>query len=74
MKKHFLLVAITACVALLLASCGKECVCKTTRVTTTTNDTRTDEMGKMSEDDCLKYNGTVNDGEGVVRTIDCHLN
>jgi hypothetical protein len=27
----------------------------------------------MSEKDCLEYNKTYNDGEGITRTIDCHL-
>lgn len=73
MKKCLTLAAVVLFAALLLPSCGKQCVCKTTRVTATTNDSRTDEMGRMTEKECLEYNGTVNDGEGVVRTIDCHL-
>lgn len=73
MKKCLVCIAVIAMTVVLFASCGKECVCKTTRITATMNDSRVDEMGKMPEKDCLEYNGTVNDGEGVVRTIDCHL-
>lgn len=73
MKKCLATAAILLFGIALFSSCGKSCLCKTTRVTATTNDSRIDDMGKMSEKDCLEYNGTVNDGEGVVRTIDCHL-
>ena len=73
MKKCLVSAAILLFAAALFSSCEKNCMCKTTRVTATTNDSRTDDMGKMSEKKCLEYNGTVNDGEGVVRTIDCHL-
>ncbi|MBO4646361.1 MAG: hypothetical protein J5642_07595 [Bacteroidales bacterium] len=74
MKKFFFSTVLLAFVGFCICSCGKECVCKTTRTTATTLDTLNKEMGKMSEKDCLEYNGTVNDSEGVVRTIDCHLN
>ncbi len=61
------------CAAILFAACGKECVCTTTRTTSTMHDVLTTEMGKMSEKDCQAYNGTVNDGVGVTRTIVCEL-
>lgn len=61
------------CAAVLLASCGKECVCTTTRTTSTMNDVMKTEMGKMSQKDCEAYNGTVNDGVGVTRIIVCEL-
>lgn len=74
MKKCAICALTLLFAVLLLSSCGKECVCKTTRVTPTMNDSMETEMGKMTEKECLEYNGTVNDGIGVTRTIDCHLN
>ena len=73
MKKCLVSAALLLLAVVLFSACEKNCLCKTTRVTATTNDSRVDDMGKMSETKCLEYNGTVNDGEGVVRTIDCHL-
>ena len=73
MKKGLISAALLLLAVVLFSSCEKNCLCKTTRVTATTNESRTDDMGKMSEKKCLEYNGTINDGEGVVRTIDCHL-
>ncbi len=73
MKKCLLTVAVVAFAALLFTSCGKSCMCKTTRTTATTSDSMVNDFGKMSEKDCLEYNKTYNDGEGITRTIDCHL-
>lgn len=73
MKRIFVSIVSIAIITL-FASCEKQCVCKTTRTTSTTIDVMENEMGKMSEKKCLEYNGTIADGEGVVRVIDCHLN
>ncbi len=73
MKKSILAAVAILFVAVLFSSCGKECICTTSYVTATKNDVMTSEMGKMSEDDCLSYNRTFTESEGVVRIIDCKL-
>ena len=74
MTKKLLAIAILFATLIVFTSCEKQCVCKTTRITNSTNDVMENEMGKMSEKECLEYNGTVIDGVGITRTIDCHLN
>lgn len=74
MSKKILATIAFFAIVFLFSACQKQCVCKTTRITATTHDVMENEMGKMTEKDCLEYNGTVTDGEGITRIIDCHLN
>ena len=73
MKKYF----VTAVALLLFAgcfsSCKKECVCTVTYPTATMSVSKPYEMGKMDEKDCQEYTGTVVDGDGVSRTLNCEL-
>lgn len=57
--------------AFAFTSCGKECVCTTTYMTLTVNESVTSEMGKMSKENCEEYNGEYNDSDGVLRTVTC---
>ncbi|HNW67857.1 MAG TPA: hypothetical protein PKK66_03305 [Bacteroidales bacterium] len=60
---------------ILFSACKKTCICSVTRTTMTTCDSNSYELGgKLTEDDCLLYNDTIQDGEGVVRVISCKLN
>ena len=74
MSRKILATVALFAIVFMFSACQKQCVCKTTRITATTTDVMENEMGKMTEKDCLEYNGTVTDGEGIIRTIDCHLN
>lgn len=73
MKKYLILAAALLLSIGCFTSCKKQCICIVTRTTPTTSDTKTYEMGKMDEKDCLEYTGNVSDGEGVTRTLDCNI-
>lgn len=69
MKKCLFALSLAVCA--LFCSCGKQCVCTTTYMTLTVNESVESEMGRMSDKDCAEYNGSYNDSEGVLRTVTC---
>lgn len=71
MKKICVVLSLVCTMILVFASCGHECVCTTTYMTLTVNESVTSEMGKMSQEDCEEYNGEYNDSEGVLRKVTC---
>ncbi len=74
MKKCLIYTAVILLLASFMFSCKKNCTCKVTRSTSTTIDEATYEMGKMDEDACAQYQGSVTDGPGITRTFECSLN
>jgi hypothetical protein len=73
MKKYWFFAVVLLLFVGCFSSCKKQCVCVVTRTTPTTSDTKTYEMGKMDEKDCMEYTGIVKDGDGVSRTLNCAL-
>ncbi len=73
-KSYFIGVSLLFIISVAFTACKKDCVCLVTRTTVTTSNNISCEMGKLTEDDCLSYNDSINDSEGVTRVITCNLN